>query len=91
MSPAALVAIAALNAVAFLAMAVDKRFARTGARRIPESWLILLALPLAVPGAVAGMSAFRHKTVKTSFRLKMAFAALVNVAIVAWWWRARGA
>ncbi len=81
------IVLAITNAVAFLAIAIDKRLARIGARRVPEAWLLLFAAPLASPGAWLSMSLFRHKTVKTSFRVKMIGVTLVNVAIAAGIWR----
>lgn len=73
----------ALNLAAFLAHGLDKWRARRGGARIPERTLLLLALPLAAPGAWAGMHFFRHKTVKRSFRLKMAGATALN-ALFLW-------
>lgn len=88
---AALLYLAAINLLAFLAFGWDKRAARRGARRVSEARLLWLAALLGAPGAWTGVSVFRHKTVKTSFRIRLVLATLVNVAVAAagawWWWR----
>lgn len=73
----------ALNLAAFLAQGIDKRRARTGARRIPEKQLLWLGVPLAALGMWLGMRVFRHKTSKPGF---LAMAALVTLAnlVVLW-------
>ena len=81
----------AVNALAFLTFGLDKWRAGRGSRRVPEARLLLLALALGAPGAWLAMRAFRHKTVKRSFRLRFALAGLVNLAAFAgigwWYWR----
>ena len=56
------------NLAAFAAFGWDKRRARKGGRRIPESRLILLGFALGFAGAWAGVYHFRHKTKKAWFR-----------------------
>lgn len=76
------------NVLTFGLYGLDKRKARTGARRIPEAWLLW---PLALGGCVGGwlgMSLFRHKTKKLSFRVWAALATLVN-ALWLWLWLRR--
>jgi len=81
----------ALNVVALLAMAWDKLRAVRGGRRVPERTLLLLALPLAAPGALLGMWMFSHKTSKGSFKARMLVVTLLNVALgVAVWRLVRG-
>ena len=46
----------------FGTMGLDKRFAKTEHRRVPEKRLFLLALLFGAPGGLLGMYAFRHKT-----------------------------
>ena len=82
MWPWVLGGLAACNAAAFLALGLDKWRARRGARRTPEMTLLLLAIPLASPGAWLGMRAFRHKTSKTSFRWKMTAVTVLNALTV---------
>lgn len=45
-----------------LFMGADKRFAKSGHRRVPEKRLFLLALLGGAPGGLLGMYFFRHKT-----------------------------
>lgn len=56
-----------VNAVAFILMLADKRKARKGAWRIPESTLMGIALLGGSIGAIAGMNLFRHKTKHPKF------------------------
>ncbi len=75
----------ALNAVAFVAMGVDKFRARRGGRRTPEATLLLLALLSGGPGAWCGASVFRHKTRKPSFPVRLCLASIAGCAgWVAW-------
>jgi len=70
--------LAALNLIAFLAQGIDKWRAGRGVRRTPEKTLLLLAVPLASPGAWAGMRLFRHKVSKSSFKWKMVAVTVLN-------------
>ncbi len=51
-----------MSLVLFIAMGLDKRFAKTGRRRVPEKRLFLLVALVGAPGGLLGMYAFRHKT-----------------------------
>ena len=51
-----------LSLALFVTMGMDKRFAKTGHRRVPEKRLFLLALLFGASGGLLGMYAFRHKT-----------------------------
>ena len=51
-----------MSLVLFAAMGLDKRFSKTGHRRVPEKRLFLLAALLGALGGLLGMYAFRHKT-----------------------------
>jgi uncharacterized membrane protein YsdA (DUF1294 family) len=63
------------NLLAFAAFGLDKARARAGARRVPESTLLLIAALGGWIGAKAGQRVFRHKTVKQPF------ATLLNLTL----------
>lgn len=80
-------AVLVMNVTTFVVFGVDKARARRGRRRIPESTLLLLAWATGVIGAWVAVSVFRHKTRKTSFRVKLAGVTLVNLLwLLLWWW-----
>lgn len=56
-----------INLASFVLYGVDKRRARRGRWRIPESALILIAVIGGSVGALGGMYLFRHKTRKPRF------------------------
>ncbi len=84
--PTALVAylllVAVASTAAIVAYAVDKRRAGTGARRIPERTLHLLALAGGWPGALYAQQRFRHKTQKIPFRVVFWVTVVLHVAAV---------
>ena len=51
-----------MSLVLFVTMGLDKRFAKTEHRRVPEKRLFLLAALLGASGGLLGMYTFRHKT-----------------------------
>jgi uncharacterized membrane protein YsdA (DUF1294 family) len=80
-----LVALLAINSIAFLAFWWDKRLARAGAWRIRESTLLWLAVLGGTLGAVSAQHLFRHKTRKEPFRTMLYSIAFLQVAGVAVW------
>ena len=82
MFQAFLIYIGVINLITFLAWGWDKRAAKKGNRRIPEKRLLWMALLLGAPGAWAGVRAFRHKTVKKSFRWRLIAVTVVQVALL---------
>lgn len=74
-------ALALVNLFAFAQMALDKSAARRAARRIPERRLIAPAYVGGAPGVWLAMSLLRHKTRKPGFQVRLAFAALVSLAL----------
>ena len=72
-----------LDVLSFALFGLDKRRARRGAWRIPESTLLLSALVSGTVGAWAGVYAFRHKTRKPSFLARLALISVVDsVAVI---------
>ena len=76
---------AAASVIAFIAYGVDKRSARRGGRRIPESTLHVLSLGGGWPGALAAQRFFRHKTRKQPFRTVFWLTVAVNCLLLAGW------
>jgi len=85
-------AYAAMSFATFIVYAMDKRAARRGAWRTPESTLHLLELFCGWPGAWLAQKVLRHKSVKTSFRIVFFMAVALNLAGLGFlvWWAARG-
>jgi uncharacterized membrane protein YsdA (DUF1294 family) len=76
--------LAASNVAAFLLWGFDKSRARRGGRRVPEATLHLMALVGATPASFLAMWVFRHKTLKTRFKvLYVIFLALQVWAVIA--------
>jgi uncharacterized membrane protein YsdA (DUF1294 family) len=65
-----------ISMAAFAAYAYDKLAARSGWLRVPERVLLLLALLGGSLGAVVAMLAFRHKTRKGPFLLRLLLVLL---------------
>ena len=73
-----------VNAVAFLAMGLDKRLAKIeGARRIPEKTLLGLAVIGGSVGAIFGMKLFRPKTLHNQFRYGLPLILIVQLVLLA--------
>ena len=79
MPPPLLYGILAMNALTFLAFGLDKWKAQSSRRRVSEAQLLLMSWGTGLFGGWIAMSVFRHKTQKTSFRVKMAVVTLVNL------------
>ena len=73
-------AYATASAVTFLAYVADKRVAKRGGRRTPETRLHLLSLAGGWPGALLAQQVARHKTAKASFRLVFWWTVVLNIA-----------
>ena len=69
----------ALSVVAYSMYAADKRAAQTGAWRVPENNLHLVALLGGWPGALVAQQRLRHKTVKPEFRAVFWLTVVANV------------
>lgn len=74
--------IGAVNGTAFLMYGLDKSLARQGAWRVPEASLLALAFVGGTVGAYAGMRYFRHKTIKSSFRIVFWLLVAVHLVLI---------
>ncbi len=82
------IALLTVNVAVFCLYGWDKWCAKRQRGRVPESTLALPAAFLGAPGAWLGVYAFRHKTRKKSFLLKLSLATLANGL---WLWLFRDA
>ncbi len=75
---------AAINAIAFAAMGIDKRRARASGkrRRIPEQRLFLISAIGGAAGTLLGMKVWRHKTKHRSFTVGVPFLLSLNLLLL---------
>lgn len=73
------------SVITFIAFGFDKWRAGRAGQRTPELTLSLLGAIGGWPGGLIGMTVFRHKTAKWTFKLKYALALLPFAAEV-WAW-----
>ena len=71
-----------VSLVTFITYGYDKTVAGSIWTRVPEKVLHLLALLGGTLGALLGMRLFRHKTAKSSFRLRFVLVVAVQVVAV---------
>ena len=71
-----------MNFVTFIIYGLDKLLAKMHSWRVPENFLLLLAITGGSVGAYFAMQIFRHKTLHLKFRLGVPLIFLVQ--IVAW-------
>lgn len=69
----------AISALTFMAYAMDKSAAQSGAWRTPEQTLHLLALAGGWPGALLAQQVLRHKSSKQAFRSVFWLTVVLNV------------
>ncbi len=87
MEASIIIAVVAINLITFLAFGWDKRKARLEKRRTAEKTLLMFMFATGFVGGWWGMSVFRHKTVKTSFRMRAAAVTVLNPAwLLLWLW-----
>lgn len=83
------IGISSLYAVALFGW--DKsRAGKAGKSRVPEFRLLLPCALGGWLGGLLGMLLFRHKTAKTTFKLKFAVAAVVWIGLLWAYWKGRG-
>lgn len=75
------------NVVVFLIYGLDKILSKFSKQRISERFLIIIALAFGSLGAVFGMTAFRHKTLKPKFRLLIPLAFIIQALLILYYLR----
>ena len=80
LSPLVGAAYAITSLSCFVAYALDKSAAKSGAWRTPERTLLVLGLVGGWPGALLAQQWLRHKTAKRSFQQQFWVTVAVNVA-----------
>jgi len=73
-----------LNLLLFVLMGRDKSAARRGARRIPETTLLALAVIGGSAGGLLGMVLFRHKSRKPAFRIGFPLILICQLLLAGW-------
>ncbi|MEJ8547762.1 DUF1294 domain-containing protein [Brevibacillus borstelensis] len=73
---------ALVNIYALIMMAKDKRWAKQGKLRIPESGLLLVAALGGAAGTWAGMIFFRHKTKHLSFTIPVPIFFIIQMYLL---------
>jgi uncharacterized membrane protein YsdA (DUF1294 family) len=68
------------NLIVFLVYGIDKLKAKRGSWRVSEKALIICALLMGAPGALAGMKVFRHKTKHRLFTVGVPLCLILNLA-----------
>jgi uncharacterized membrane protein YsdA (DUF1294 family) len=76
--------LAGINLTTFLYYGYDKACARLARRRVPERVLHGLALVGGSVGALAAMRLFRHKTIKSGFRIVFWLIVAAQLLLLAW-------
>lgn len=76
-----LAAVAVANTAAFCLMGADKRKARRGGYRVPESTLLLWCGCLGALGGWLGMRVYRHKTSRPKFTVTVPTMLALQAAL----------
>lgn len=72
-----------INLLAFIAYGIDKRKARKGQWRIPESTLLALAAIGGSVGAWVGMKVWHHKTLHPKFKYGVPAIFVIHIILLA--------
>ena len=73
-----------MGLITFFLYGADKRKARKGKWRIPESTLLLFSFFGGSLGAFLGMQLFRHKTQHWKFKILVPLSLVLHIALMAW-------
>ena len=71
-----------INALAIVLMKKDKEYAQTGARRVRESTLLIVALVGGGLGEYYAMYKYKHKTLHNKFLYGVPMAIMLNAAMI---------
>ena len=71
-----------INFVAIVLMKKDKEFAQTGAKRVRESTLLMVALVGGGLGEYYAMYKYKHKTLHNKFLYGVPIAIMLNAAMI---------
>lgn len=72
-----------MGLITFFLYGADKRKARKGKWRIPESTLLLFSFFGGSLGAFLGMQLFRHKTQHWKFKILVPLSLVLHIALMA--------
>lgn len=78
-----LILIATISGIAFCIYLLDKLFAKMGTWRVPELWLLSVAIAGGAAGALLAMTLFRHKTRHKKFTILVPIALVVQIVVFA--------
>lgn len=73
-----------INFIAIILMKKDKEYAQTGARRVRESTLLVVALVGGGLGEYYAMYKYKHKTLHDKFLYGVPIAIMINAAMIAY-------
>lgn len=76
-----LAALKTLNTAVFLIYGMDKFLAKIHSKRVPERFLLLLAIAGGSFGALGGMIFFRHKTKHWKFRIIVPLSVIAHLVL----------
>ena len=77
-----LLGLAFWNVLVCIIYGIDKKKAVSGAWRIPEKTLLLLAFLMGGVGALAGMKLFHHKTLHKKFTIGVPLCVVWNALLL---------
>ena len=71
-----------INAIAIIMMKKDKEYAQTGAKRVRENTLLIIALVGGGFGEYYAMYKYKHKTLHNKFLFGVPMAIMFNIAMI---------
>lgn len=79
---AVIIFIVFINAIAIILMKKDKEYAQTGAKRVRENTLLIIALVGGGFGEYYAMYKYKHKTLHNKFLFGVPTAIMINIAMI---------